>query len=904
LKAVHCSDTVVRAGTQPRSLAAQAGSEPIPGYRLIAPLGSGGFGEVWKCEAPGGLLKAIKLVKGDLGPHDENSAAAWELESLQRIKAIRHPFLLSIDRIEVVSGRLLIVTELADKSLNDLLGEYQAAGRPGIPRDELLDYLAEAAEALDLMNFAHSLQHLDVKPHNLFLVSNHIKVADFGLVYSLQELSAGKSLRLQGGFTARYAPPEILQGSMSRHSDQYSLAIVYQELLTGVLPFQGKSANYVMIQKMSADPILDSLPVADRPLVARALSRNPEKRFGSCLDFVQALILGQDSTSATAELVAPSPPRPSRIRRALAGLQKERGADGPRADPEQGADAPRSPDVRTTGAPAEETQGASAAAALVVGPYRVLDLLSQDPLGETHLVQAGDGRERLARFLPGSVSFDPRVEARLVENLKTLHHPVLPPMEILHSSTGRLVLVTDLVSQTLADRFREYSAKGAPGIPREELLDYLYTAAEALDLLREEHDLQHLGLTPRTLLIEKGHLRLADFGLIELVWLAQGRSAAEINRRYGDPQLGRHGKSRSADQYSLALLYAEMLTGVHPRPVQSRGQASGVRSKGRVHRLNLDFLCGSDREVIARALDNDPARRFKSCTEFVEALDAAQAAPAQNEDTAAALLPVMPVAFLTGGSVPAGATLPSVSELVKEVLASLPSSQVNGNGSSRYPSEGLKQRFLFPTLPAAMVQLKLDGFRQEWGAELASATGDSLVYHLNAPRSAWQLFRNQQAGLAVTVGLEAAQRKETKLALATIQIRGLGGSKAQEESMLVEFGPRLLESICSYLQVRPDARASERHAFCQSIQVYSVETNLELAPVVGGTSVDLCVEGIGFQMPDPPRTDHVYLHLPGTPLLAPFLLLAQIVWVHRAEEGGYRIGAAFASKEASSSSHP
>ena len=256
-------------------------NEPIPGYKLMQRIGAGGYGEVWTAEAPGGLIKALKFVYGLL---DEDRATR-EMKAIQRIKGVRHPFLLSIERIEVVDGQLIFVTELADNSLKDRFDQCRKEGRPGIPRDELLQHLRDTADALDYMSEHHSLQHLDVKPENLLLVGGRIKVADFGLVKDLHEGSAS----MMGGLTPIYAPPEVFEGRPTKHSDQYSLAIVYQEMLSGVLPFPGKTAAQLAAQHLNARPRMAALPEADQQVIGKSLSKNPSERYGNCREMVAAL---------------------------------------------------------------------------------------------------------------------------------------------------------------------------------------------------------------------------------------------------------------------------------------------------------------------------------------------------------------------------------------------------------------------------------------------------------------------------------------------------------------------------------------------------------------------------------------------------------------------------------------
>src|SRR5262249_50304912 len=140
---------------------------------------------------------------------------------------------------------------------------------------------------------------------------------------------------------------------------------------------------------------------------------------------------------------------------------------------------------------------------------------------------------------------------------------------------GRLIVLTDFVETTLWSRYRSCRSQGLSGVPRAELLHSLACVAETLDALAREQGIQHLGLSPRSVLLDEDRVLIADFGLTELLWAPAGQPVAELNARYSASELFRNIQSPTCDQYSLALIYHEMLTGTHLHSGQDRRQIAG-----------------------------------------------------------------------------------------------------------------------------------------------------------------------------------------------------------------------------------------------------------------------------------------------------------------------------------------
>src|SRR5262245_19295225 len=925
--------------TEPHELTRAPNVEPIPGYRLIAPLGAGGFGEVWKCEAPGGLFKAIKFVHGGDGGllGNDVSSAEQELRALQLVKSIRHPFLLSMDRVEIVGGELVIVIELADKSLHDLLVESQAAGAQGLPRVDLLLYLREAAEVLDLMNLECGLQHLDIKPRNLFLVSGHVKVADFGLVNCVTNFPGGTDgssatnpadpgegatpIQL-GAFTPLYASPECFAGRISLFSDQYSLAIVYCELLTGKLPFPGKNPRQLMVQHTTSEPDLSALPEGDRPLVARALAKDPRQRFPSSLAFVRALIARETPSPAPAATASTANNRAATIHDlwlvekarvtpppSLLGGTPTPDSNGSRSTPTRAVPARESgvppggpvatdqpgetsPDKTDPGGPTPRQEG-----------FHFLECLGRSPLGEMWKAQTPEGSVQLVKLVNTFSQTGSFGEDDPIERLQSIRHRGLLPSTITPHPPNRLAVVTPMTTDNLGTRLQQCREQGQTGIPREELLERLHAAAETLDALQKMYDIQHLGLNPRNLVLVNDHLQIADFGLMALVWMPAGQEAGQINPRYSAPELfGRGGDTsplRNCDQYSLALIYHELLTGTHLFGNLSQRQLALARSLGR---LGLDLVPAPDRPALLRALHPDPNQRYRSCVDFLRALGAADAEQQRQpgvEDEGRVLLgSAREPEELASEDRPLLADV--LNQQTEEVIAELFASAA-GSRKLRdfhnvrcifHPGESIEHTCYARVVPGTL-RLKVGSFREQWNAELIEEDGDRFLSRVRLQSSFWQRCLGRQPGLDILV--EALLSRSPHAVMTELCLRVVPSGCGHEEGAfaLEDLGPLLIDSLRTHLQAGPERRGKLRLPFEQTLHACPVRSDTRLGEpfLCQGKDISLC--GMGLYLPCKPPPNYLVLQFRRSPGEPPLSVAAQVIRSKPCGDGRFEVGLKF-----------
>jgi serine/threonine-protein kinase len=261
--------------------------EPFPGYRLRQVLGRGGFAEVWEAETASGGTVALKFL-----PCNDSLSTAKEIRSMQAVRSIQHENLIRIDQVWTHVGYIVVAMELADGSLFDLFEAYLSEFGTPIVGEQVCMYLAQAAAGIDFLNSRiHVLdgrkvafQHCDIKPSNLLLFGDTVKLADYGL--ASPTASVLKFHRRAG--TLDFTAPEVFKGQLSDWTDQYALAISYCQLRGGRLPFTDTPATFDRLY-VRPRPDLSMIPDKERPIILRALSPTPQDRWPTCAEMITKL---------------------------------------------------------------------------------------------------------------------------------------------------------------------------------------------------------------------------------------------------------------------------------------------------------------------------------------------------------------------------------------------------------------------------------------------------------------------------------------------------------------------------------------------------------------------------------------------------------------------------------------
>ncbi|MFI0369461.1 LCCL domain-containing protein [Actinomadura sp. 1N219] len=280
-------------------------------YRLVQPLGAGGFGEVWR-----GLDERLErevAVKVLLGAGEEDGQAARLFEREAKVGAkLTHPGITVVHDVGVDSSCRFVVMELLTG--RNLAAELEAAPQ-GLGVAEVAEWGAQVADALAAAHGA-GVVHRDIKPANLMLLdSRRVKVCDFGIA---RAAAATASVTAQGFASLAYAAPEQLSNeTVDGRADLYSLGCTLYHLLTGSPPFTGDTHAAILAGHLSRSPAPPSLLRAEIPsalddVVVELLAKSPAQRpddASALADRLRTASLGQGpSTARTRRLVTEDVP--------------------------------------------------------------------------------------------------------------------------------------------------------------------------------------------------------------------------------------------------------------------------------------------------------------------------------------------------------------------------------------------------------------------------------------------------------------------------------------------------------------------------------------------------------------------------------------------------------------------
>lgn len=251
------------------SFALTAGSEPISGYRCVRRLGRSNYAETWLLESDDETHRVLKWL------YDGSS-----LRQARKLTSYRHPFLIHWERVEAQGVELILIADWAEEMLEQSVGP----GRSLPPRETLLRYMEELAEALDYLHTKHKVVHGRLKLSQVGIQHQHAKLLDWGLHSPSTLQTIGWSLA-----DLQTTAPEVLLGQLEPASDQFSLAALYLQVAHGRHPLTANNLPEFFQLRNTKTIEPQDLRGQEYEVLERALHAEPASRYPTCAAFMRAL---------------------------------------------------------------------------------------------------------------------------------------------------------------------------------------------------------------------------------------------------------------------------------------------------------------------------------------------------------------------------------------------------------------------------------------------------------------------------------------------------------------------------------------------------------------------------------------------------------------------------------------
>ena len=281
----------------------------MAGYTVRGKVGEGGTSTVFRADHPTHGTVALKVLRDKL-QHDKTAVARF-LREAQFGARVQHPNIIrTLDYGQSDGDRYYLAIEWAS---GDILDKHAERSGP-LPSQEVALIMTQICGAVQAAHDA-GIVHRDLKPENVMYdpASRHVKLLDFGIA---ADTDAAPDQRLtRAGFfvgTLMYVAPEALSGELvGPTADQYSLATIAYFLLTGALPYTGKSPRELFSQLLTQPPVPLSkakpslaFSAALETVVMKALAKPPAERYGSVKEFSDAFTKAAAEATPTATAAA------------------------------------------------------------------------------------------------------------------------------------------------------------------------------------------------------------------------------------------------------------------------------------------------------------------------------------------------------------------------------------------------------------------------------------------------------------------------------------------------------------------------------------------------------------------------------------------------------------------------